>query len=61
MSMKAAVLLLIGLLTVAGGISLMVVVSGPQAQPLPINDLAQMVKYGQIAFNAPVFVTELIA
>src|SRR5262249_15114075 len=49
MSMKAAVLLLIGLLTVAGGISLMVVVSGPQAKPLPINDLAQMVKYGQIA------------
>jgi cell division protease FtsH len=48
MSMKAVLALTIGLLAVVGVVGLIAVASGPRARTIPISDLAQLVKQGQI-------------
>jgi cell division protease FtsH len=48
MSMKAVLALTTGLLALAGVIGLIAIASGPHPQTIPISELAQMVKQGQI-------------
>jgi cell division protease FtsH len=49
MSMKAVLALTIGLLALVGAACLVAVASGPRIRTVPISEVAQMVKQGQIA------------
>jgi cell division protease FtsH len=49
MSLKAGALTLAGLFTLAGIASLMVLASWQPYRPIPVNDLAQLIKSGQVS------------